>query len=299
MFAPKTRVAVIAFSLLAVPTSQSDACEFLRRCFGGRTTYYAPVTAAYAPSCCPQPQCCARPVVAYQPQTCYRTVYQNVPVVAYRPMTTCNPCTGCPQTVMRPVTSYVTQARLVPYTSYRPVMTTSYAAPCATGCAAGATTAAYPSVTAYSSYSSATTAPSCCSPSTSVSTPTTYAPSGTVGSTVTQLGPPTTTTPSYSPSPSLAPQSTTPSTTPSTVVPQQTFEQDPAAPAAQPESRLRQPLQPLELNPSNTLGTPRALDPEGGDRMTALPLKSTFAGRLVSTTTPDAEYSNNGWRASN
>jgi hypothetical protein len=73
---------------------------------------------------------------------------------------------------------------------------------------------------------------------------------------------------------------------------------DPAAPAAEPESRL---MQPLQLNPStsnsNSLGEPRALDPETEDRMTELRSQPTLTARLVSTDSKVAEYGNDGWRA--
>ena len=82
---------------------------------GGRTTYrpfyagYAPYAAGYGcGSCNPCPTACnscptacnpcAQQVCNYMPQTCYRTVYSQVPVTAYQPVTTCDPCTGCPRT---------------------------------------------------------------------------------------------------------------------------------------------------------------------------------------------------------
>ncbi|MGD9723060.1 MAG: hypothetical protein AB7O59_17185 [Pirellulales bacterium] len=314
MFAQKARGAVIVLTCLSLPASQADACEFLRRCFGGhQAAYYAPP----APVCCPQPACCPQPTVSYMPQTCYRTVYQNVPVVAYRPMTACDPCTGCPRTVMQPVTSYVAQPRLVAYTSYRPVVTANYCpspcatgcapvtaayapSPCATGCAPAATTVAYPAVPVAAPAVAAPAAPSCCAGSPVVSA----APPGAVGSTVTSLAPATsvpyassgTATPVYSSTPgttaapTLAPQSApAQSTTPET-----TFEQQPAT---EPESRMMNP-QPLQLNPSTTLGAPRALDPEGGDRMTARPLDSTMTARLVSSVKADVLDGDDGWRAS-
>jgi hypothetical protein len=296
-----------------VPASQADACEFLRRCFGGApktTTYYTPVA---APTCCPQQ------TVSYMPQTCYRTVIQQVPVVAYRPTTACDPCTGCPRTVMSPVTSYVNQTRLVPYTSYRPVVTANYAPACNTGCGApvvasgcptggcgAARTVAYPAMPVTTNYAlpAAPAAPACCgaSPATSTYSPatttyspaTTYsaAPAGAVGSTITSLTPaPATTTPSLSPAPfsSSAPE------TPSTGTPQ-TFEKPLSDP--QPESRVMPPsMQPLELNPSTSLGEPRALDPESSDRITARPLRQAMNVRLVSDTNPVAQYGDDAWQA--
>jgi hypothetical protein len=60
-------------------------------------------------------------VCSYQPQTCYRTVYQQVPVTVYRPVTTVDPCTGCPSTTMHACTTMTTQAQRVPVTTYRQV----------------------------------------------------------------------------------------------------------------------------------------------------------------------------------
>lgn len=274
MFAYQARIAVIALSVAAFSAPQSDACEFLRRCFGG-ATYYRPYTAAYAPVCCARPVCCPQPTVSYMPQTCYRTVYQSVPVVAYRPVTACDPCTGCPRTVMQPVTSYVSQARLVGYTSYRPVVAASYAGACATGCAPVAATAAYPTGVAYPSYAAAGP---CCGSSAAVALP------GAVGSTVTSVAP---STPLTSPSTTVAPSTVVPPT------PQPTFEQ-PSAPAAEPESRL---MQPLELGPSTTLGAPQSLDPQTQDRMAYRTAGPASVTRLVSSNGSITRYSDDGWRA--
>jgi hypothetical protein len=312
MFAQKTRCAVVVLTLVTMPASQANACEFLRRCFGGSptTAYYAPVA---APACCPQP------TVSYMPQTCFRTVYQQVPVVAYRPMTTCDPCTGCPRTVMSPVTSYVTQARMIPYTSYRPVVTANYAPACATGCAPVARAVAMPVTAAYVAPAApvavaAPAAPACCggaaAPTTTFSPVTSApyvqaAPAGTVGSTITSLAPApavaplTTTTPSLAPesSPSLSSPTTEPSLgTPSLGTPQ-TFEKP--ATEAQPESRVTPPsMQPLQFTPSTTLGEPRSLDPEGAvDRMTARPIRQASLVRLASDVTPIAQYGDDAWQS--
>ncbi len=256
MFAQKSRAAVIVMTLMTVPASHADACEFLRRCFGGsKTTYYAP-PAPCAPTCCPQPQpCCPQPTVSYMPQTCYRTVYTNVPVVAYRPMTSCDPCTGCARTVMQPVTSYVAQPRLVAYTAYRPVVTANYAPQCATGCGAAPTTVAYPAMPAMYAAPAAPAAPSCCGSGGAAA----YAPS------VTNVAPapPYAAAPGYTAAPtaapSLAPQAgPAPSLAPPADAPATgTFESTrPITPVEpQPESRT---IQPLELGPSTSLGTPRA-----------------------------------------
>ncbi len=96
---------------------------------------------------------CAPPYqVNYVPQTCYRTMYSSVPVTSYRPVTSSDPCTGCPVTSYMPVTSYVQKPVVVPYTTYRPVYTAAYAPACGCstcGCSAcgtgacGAATATY------------------------------------------------------------------------------------------------------------------------------------------------------------
>lgn len=80
-------------------------------------------TVNFAPSPC-QPACqpvCAQRVCSYQPQVSYRTVYRQVPVTVYRPVTSVDPCTGCPVTTMRACTSMTTRAQRVPVTTYRQV----------------------------------------------------------------------------------------------------------------------------------------------------------------------------------
>ena len=78
--------------------------------------------AAFAPACClchlfgapactaPAPACAPAytpppTVVNYVPQTCYRTMYQPTPVTSYQPVTTADPCSGCPRTSLMPVTT--------------------------------------------------------------------------------------------------------------------------------------------------------------------------------------------------
>src|SRR5580658_7322883 len=136
MVAQKMRTVLVALSVavLGAYPSQSDACCFWR----------SMTTANYAPA----PAC---NTCNYVPQVAYRTVYTNVPVTVMRPISTINPCTGCPVTTLQPTTSYRLQPQLVPYTTYRPVMTSCCAAPtavgyapacptgaCGSGCATGA-----------------------------------------------------------------------------------------------------------------------------------------------------------------
>lgn len=129
-----------------------------------RTTYrplFSGVGACAAPACSP----CATQTCSYQPQTCYRTQCVNVPVTTYRPVTSCDPCTGCPVTTLRPTTAFVRQVRYLPYTTYRPV--------CTTGCAPVATAVAAPVATSYyptTIQANAAPAASCCTPATPIST---------------------------------------------------------------------------------------------------------------------------------
>jgi hypothetical protein len=125
------RIIAVACSglVLALP-AESQACWF--------TSCFRP-----APAACPAP---VAPVqqVNYVPQTCYRTVCNSVPVTSYRPITTTDPCTGCPVTSLSPVTTYVQRPVVVPYTTYRPVVTTvmmpiAPACPTCSACAAPAT----------------------------------------------------------------------------------------------------------------------------------------------------------------
>jgi len=64
----------------------------------------------------------------YVPQTCYRTVYRPVATTVLSPVTSYDPCTGCPVTAYRPVTTLAQRAFSVPYTTYRLVYTNPYAA---------------------------------------------------------------------------------------------------------------------------------------------------------------------------
>jgi len=94
-----------------------------------REVAYAPVTVSNpCNSCAPACDSCQtayRPVVRQscrlEPQTCYRTVYTQQAVTVSRPVTTVDPCTGCPVTVMRPSTVVQQVAQRVPYTTYRQV----------------------------------------------------------------------------------------------------------------------------------------------------------------------------------
>jgi hypothetical protein len=150
----------------------------------------AETEACWLTSCFSRPAACPAPVtqqVNYVPQTCYRTVYSPVAVTSYRPITTTDPCTGCPVTSLSPVTTYVQRPVVVPYTTYRPVVTTvllptAPACPCSP-CATGACGAA-PATSYYAPTAVAAPAPSCgCGASTAMATGAAstayYAPSST------------------------------------------------------------------------------------------------------------------------
>ena len=142
---------------LGAAAAESRACCLFRK---STTAYYAPVVAAPACNTC-----------NYVPQVTYRSVFTSVPVTTYRPITTVNPCTGCPQTMVQPVTTYRMQPSLVPVTTYRPVASCCYAPACPTGacgapaCATGACGAAAPVASTYyaPAYSAAPAAPGCSS----------------------------------------------------------------------------------------------------------------------------------------
>ena len=87
-----------------------------------RVAYFAPTACGTCNTC--QPACqpaCQQQVCSYQPQTCFRTVTQQVPVTVYRPVTTVDPCTGCPSTTMQACTTMTTQVQRVPVTTFRQV----------------------------------------------------------------------------------------------------------------------------------------------------------------------------------
>jgi len=139
----KTRSLVVACGvaavLLGVP-SESQAlfdwlCPWAHNRQATATTYAPPFTGQpvalvprynVAPPVAVVPT--ALPVTAcYVPQTCYRTVYRPVATTVLSPVTSYDPCTGCPVTAYRPVTTLAQRAFAVPYTTYRLV----YANPCA------------------------------------------------------------------------------------------------------------------------------------------------------------------------
>ncbi len=139
----------MSITMCATPAVSRACCLFGPK---ATTTYYAPACAAPACNTC-----------NYAPQVSYRSVFTSVPVTTYRPITTINPCTGCPTTVVQPVTTYRMQPSLVPVTTYRPVSPCCYAPSCPTGaCGAAAPIAStyyapsYPAVQASPGCSSCT-----------------------------------------------------------------------------------------------------------------------------------------------
>lgn len=276
------RVALVAATMLTIPAASARACHLFDRCCGRATTYYAPYVASYAPTCCAQPQ-----VVNYVPQTCYRTVYVNAPVVAYRPTTACDAC-GRATTVMRPVTTYVTQARMVPYTTYRAVV--APAQPC---CGAAPVTSTY--APAVSTVPAAPAAPACCTPASATYTPT---PTLSTYTTPAPSSPITTTTPVPAPSTTPAPLTPYPSPAEQPADGNKTFEPSPSD-ATPGESRMLLP--PSNAPSSSTFSTrPHGLDPDLEDRTTAIPLRNSRLVRQASLVVPQAETpraDNGGWRA--
>ena len=105
--------ALTTVTLTLAPAAQVRACWWL---------HSQPAVASEAPVYTPAPPVATQ--VNYVPQTSYRTMYRPVAVTSYRPITTTDPCTGCPVTSMAPVTSYVQRPVVVPVTTYRPVVTT-------------------------------------------------------------------------------------------------------------------------------------------------------------------------------
>lgn len=88
----------------------------------GRRRLFRPVV-AYSPGLASPCGSSCGPCQSCQmiPQTSFRVQYSQVPVTVYRPVTSYDPCTGCPVTTMRPCTSTTLVARRVPFTSYRQV----------------------------------------------------------------------------------------------------------------------------------------------------------------------------------
>lgn len=144
-------------SLCLAPGESKAIFHWFRGCCGTQPAVaVAPVVApavAAVPSCNPCQQ-----TVAYVPQTTYRVQYVSTPVTTFRPVSACGPC-GTATTAFMPVTTMQTQAQVVPTTSFRlvyptpAVATTSFytpvtanyavAAPAASSCCSGTTTAAY------------------------------------------------------------------------------------------------------------------------------------------------------------
>lgn len=148
MISRKTRgilmVCGMAVALLNQPSESKALCDWLfHHRTTATTTYAAPVMGqplAVVPRYNVAPAVAALPVTTtacYVPQTCFRTVTRPVTTTAYSPVTTCDPCTGCPVTAYRPITTITQQTLMVPYTSYRIV----YSNPCTT-CASPLTTCA-------------------------------------------------------------------------------------------------------------------------------------------------------------
>ncbi|REK12869.1 MAG: hypothetical protein DWQ37_09565 [Planctomycetota bacterium] len=295
----RTLAGALSLTLLSVSAEPAQACRFFDRlCGKPTTTFYAPV-AAPQPVCCARPvTCCAqRPVVSYMPQTAYRTVYVNRPVVSYQPATACDAC-GRATTVMRPVTSYVRQAQMVPYTTYRPVVTSAPQPQACCG-APTATTVTYAPAVSSVQVAAPAPAPSCCGGGST----TTVTPAPSLSSSSTIIRSPATTAPATTtPTPSLGtpvptpdPSLNAPSTAPAPTTTPQTFESNGGT-----QSRVLMPPYPGPAS-TNTIRQPQGLDPEGEDRMTAIPLRPQFTVRQASLVVPaktqPKPLDDGGWRA--
>lgn len=129
---------VFCLAIVSVPSESHAIFHWFRRCCQGGwfgSSAYAPAYDSYAGNGC---NACAPQVANYVPQTCYRTQWVAVPTTTMRPVTSYDPCTGCPVTCLRPMVSYVQRPRLIPYNSYRIV----YSNPAGSGCC-GQSTASY------------------------------------------------------------------------------------------------------------------------------------------------------------
>lgn len=142
---------VLSAAVLAALPPAAPACEFLERLFGcfcpstpAPSTTYALYPVAPAPVCatpaCATPACatsaCAPQTCGYAPTVSYQTYYTPVQATVYQPVTSVNPCTGCPTTTYRPFTVLMQQPQVVPYASCAPACPPSYPscpAPCSTG----------------------------------------------------------------------------------------------------------------------------------------------------------------------
>ncbi len=243
---------------LCAAAAESRACCLFGR---GNTTYYAP--AAVMPAC---------NTCNYAPQVTYRSVFTSVPVTTYRPITTVNPCTGCPTTVVQPVTTYRMQPSLVPVTTYRPVAACCYAPSCPTGgcgapaCATGACGSAAPIASSYyaPSYPVVQASPGC-STCTGGAGANTYVPSAPA-----TLGAPGTVVPSLPQNtPVPLPDSSSSISTPPTYRPNTAADTQPVVRPIPDNGGARN---------SNTI-VPRMTDPQ--DRQTARPREDRMTARPI------------------
>lgn len=314
MYSKTIRIGLSAATVatfLALPAESHAIFHWLSRCCGNNTTptYGAAPLYSAAPAVadpCAPPQ--VTQTVNYVPQTCYRTQYVNVPVTTYRPVSSRDPCTGCPVTCLRPATSYVRQAQLVPYTTYRRVLSNPCCTPAATTVTAGYAplyrgAASYPATSSCSGCSAA--APATYAPTTT----TPYYGSTTAGTTI--VSPST----GYSSSSGL---NGTPTPAPS-LSGTPTYQQQKPIPEVRVERPVDQPGQKASESGSNgsggndsgtsdsgtTSGTGAILSPrlfQPNDRTTSYPILRARLHRPVSysepTPEPAAAVDDGGWRPS-
>jgi len=141
---------VLAAALLLAPSpSEGGLCDWLFP-----TASPAPVATTYAPpytaqrvslmpvvgtsytACSPGAYTASSPVgqtCYYAPETRYRWSYSRIERTSYRPVTSLDPCTGCPTTAYQPVT----RRSLLPWLHRKPV--TTYRMVCSPTCAPATT----------------------------------------------------------------------------------------------------------------------------------------------------------------
>ena len=239
----------VAASMLSTPSQASAWCCLFDWCCKKPQTY----AVAPAPVMAPVQQ--IQQQVSYVPQTCYRTVYTQVPVTTMRPVTTTDPCTGCPVTCMRPETTYCQKAQVVPYTTYRQVVTNVPVNPCCAPATAPAATYYQPGVVSQP-------AANCCAPAATQP----YVAPGPASSSPTFSAP---ITPQADPG--VVPSTSVPSLPPGQFGSQQTFQQSGAPRTFAPDPSLKPIPSASGSAQAPTNGAPRLLDPNDRTTMRVTP----------------------------
>jgi len=305
MWYSKLRVAAVACGLavallLAPSPSEGGLCDWLFP-----TASPAPVATTYAPpytaqrvslmpvvstsytACSPCSYTVCSPVVQtcyYTPQTTYRWSYSRIERTSYQPITSIDPCTGCPTTAYQPVT----RRTLLPWLHRKPV--TSYRMVCSPTCA--------PSTTVYSPVCGSVCSPACnpCCPVPSLSG---SVISSSVGSSCPSGCVPATTVPGpVTSSPSLDPGYVPPSS--STFRTEEGAGSSGASAQGTPEATSRyRPRSELKRSPIST-EPPALIDPY--NRTAAKPIHYATYRQITEAPAADAASGSTldvgGWRAS-